>query len=43
MILHLPEITYLDTQTWSVDIGLTTDGLTALQALLAIQPDGSSR
>lgn len=40
VILHLPEITYLDTQTWSADIGLTAEGLAALKALLA---DGSSR
>ncbi|TXS16059.1 hypothetical protein EAO71_35120 [Streptomyces sp. ms191] len=34
VILHLPEITYLDTQTWAVDIGLTPAGLAALRALL---------
>jgi hypothetical protein len=34
VILHLPEITYLDTQVWSVDIGLTHAGLAALRALL---------
>lgn len=34
VILHLPEITYLDTQAWSVDIGLTHAGLAALRALL---------
>jgi len=30
VILHLPEITYLDSQVWAVDIGLTTDALRAL-------------
>lgn len=30
-LLHIPEVTYLDTQVWSVDIGLTTDGLRALR------------
>ncbi|MFE9844723.1 hypothetical protein [Streptomyces goshikiensis] len=38
--LHLPEITYLDTQVWSVDIGLTPAGLAALRDLLT-QDDGS--
>lgn len=40
VILHLPDITYLDTQVWSVDIGLTQAGLDALRVLLA-QADGS--
>lgn len=35
VILHLPEITYLDTQAWAVDVGLTTEGLAALRTLLA--------
>lgn len=34
VILHLPEITYLDTQVWAVDIGLTDAGLRALQVVL---------
>lgn len=38
VILHLPEITYLDTQTWAVDVGLTTEGLAALRTLLAVLP-----
>jgi hypothetical protein len=33
-LLHLPEITYLDTQVWAVDIGLTADGLRDLRAVL---------
>ncbi|MEU4947690.1 hypothetical protein [Streptomyces lavendulae] len=43
VILHLPETTYLDTQAWSVDIGLTDEGLADLRTLLADQPDGSPR
>ncbi|GAA3267994.1 hypothetical protein [Streptomyces lavendulae] len=35
VILHLPNIAYLDTQAWSVDIGLTHAGLAALRAALA--------
>ncbi|KOU20940.1 hypothetical protein ADK52_25460 [Streptomyces sp. WM6372] len=35
VILHLPNINYLDTQVWSVDIGLTQAGLDDLRALLA--------
>ncbi|MFD3333560.1 hypothetical protein ACFWV1_13070 [Streptomyces sp. NPDC058700] len=34
MLLHLPEITSLDTQVWSVDIGLTPARLAELRALL---------
>ncbi|MFJ3923048.1 hypothetical protein [Streptomyces sp. NPDC090022] len=34
VILHLPDITYLDTQAWSVDIGLTQEGLDGLRAAL---------
>ncbi|MGY1549541.1 hypothetical protein [Streptomyces sp. MN6] len=34
-ILHLPEITHLDTQVWSADVGLTAEGLAALRAALA--------
>lgn len=41
VILHLPNITYLDTQAWSVDIGLTTEGLAALRNVLNGQADGS--
>lgn len=33
-ILHLPEITYVDTQVWSVDVGLTDAGLSALREAL---------
>jgi hypothetical protein len=40
VILHLPDITHLDTQAWSVDIGLTPAGLEALRTLLS-QPDRS--
>ncbi|WP_164720971.1 hypothetical protein [Streptomyces sp. W1SF4] len=40
VILHLPDFTHLDTQAWSVDIGLTDDALAALRQLLT---DGSSR
>ncbi|WP_043493773.1 hypothetical protein [Streptomyces viridosporus] len=36
VILHLPEITYLDTQTWAVDVGLTAEGLAALRAALGV-------
>ncbi|QBJ94463.1 hypothetical protein D0Z67_29275 (plasmid) [Streptomyces seoulensis] len=47
VILHLPEITHLDTQVWSVDIGLTPEGLAALRAVLngaeAPQPDTEAR
>jgi len=39
-LLHLPEITYLDTQVWAADIGLTADGLRNLRAALDLQPDG---
>lgn len=38
VILHLPEITYLDTQTWAVDVGLTTEGFAALRTLLGATP-----
>ncbi|MFJ4925344.1 hypothetical protein [Streptomyces sp. NPDC088736] len=38
VILHLPEITYLDTQVWSVDIGLTDAGLESLRAALLPAP-----
>jgi hypothetical protein len=34
VILHLPEFTYLDTQVWSVDIGLTHAALADLRNLL---------
>ncbi|MFJ3173773.1 hypothetical protein ACIPJK_23740 [Streptomyces roseus] len=40
VILHLPNINYLDTQVWSIDIGLTQAGLDDLRALLT-QDDGS--
>jgi hypothetical protein len=36
-LLHLPDITHLDTQAWSVDIGLTDEALAALRTLLAGQ------
>ncbi|NED31044.1 hypothetical protein [Streptomyces sp. SID8499] len=35
VILHLPEITHVDTQVWSADVGLTAAGLAALRTLLA--------
>lgn len=35
-LLHLPDITHLDTQAWSVDIGLTDEALAALRATLAV-------
>ncbi|MFB7867314.1 hypothetical protein [Streptomyces sp. NPDC056069] len=38
VILHLPDITHLDSQAWAVDIGLTTDALEALRALLLAHP-----
>ncbi|MFF9309968.1 hypothetical protein ACF1BS_03565 [Streptomyces sp. NPDC014748] len=41
VILHLPEITHVDTQVWSADVGLTAAGLAALRTLLApaaVQP-----
>jgi hypothetical protein len=31
VVLHIPEVTYLDTQVWSVDVGLTVEGLRALR------------
>lgn len=34
VILHLPDITSLDTQAWSVDIGLTPEALEALRDAL---------
>ncbi|MFF8590011.1 hypothetical protein ACF061_00985 [Streptomyces sp. NPDC015220] len=34
VILHLPEITHVDTQVWSADVGLTAEGLAALRTLL---------
>lgn len=34
VILHLPYITYLDTQVWSADIGLSEDALAALRLAL---------
>lgn len=40
VILHLPDITHLDTQAWSVDIGLTHDALAALRNALNELPDG---
>ncbi|QIJ61442.1 hypothetical protein [Streptomyces sp. JB150] len=39
IVLHLPEITYLDTQVWAVDVGLTREGLAALRALLTAPAD----
>lgn len=41
VILHLPDFTYLDTQAWSVDIGLTDDAVDALRNVLSEQSDGS--
>jgi hypothetical protein len=34
VILHLPDITYLDTQVWSADIGLSGAALAALRLSL---------
>jgi hypothetical protein len=34
VILHIPDITYLDTQAWSVDIGLTIGDLHRLRDFL---------
>lgn len=34
--LHLPDFTRLDTQVWSVDIGLTKDGLDSLRDALCV-------
>jgi hypothetical protein len=42
VILHLPDITYLDTRVWSVDIGLTQAGLDSLRALLGESSEGQS-
>jgi hypothetical protein len=42
-ILHLPDVTHIDTQVWSVDIGLTDAGLTALRALLTGQAPATDR
>jgi hypothetical protein len=39
-ILHLPDVTYIDTQVWSVDVGLTDAGVEALRALLAAPAAG---
>lgn len=41
VILHLPDFTHLDTQVWSVDIGLTDEALAALRNVLNEQADGS--
>lgn len=42
--LHLPEFTRLDTQVWSVDIGLTQDGLDSLRdALNTLTDDETAR
>ncbi|GGW81999.1 hypothetical protein [Streptomyces griseoloalbus] len=37
VILHLPDVTHIDTQVWSADVGLTDAGLAALRALMAGQ------
>jgi hypothetical protein len=34
VVIHLPEFTYLDTQVWSVDIGIPADALPALRAAI---------
>ncbi|MGR3875753.1 hypothetical protein ACUXZZ_45290 (plasmid) [Streptomyces graminifolii] len=34
VILHLPDTTYIDTQVWSVDIGLTPQAFQALREAL---------
>ncbi len=39
VILHLPDITHLDTQVWSVDIGLTDDALADLRTALNPAPE----
>ncbi len=38
VILHLPEINYLDTQVWSVDVGLSRAAMEALRGALAVPP-----
>ncbi|MFF8100110.1 hypothetical protein ACF07S_10095 [Streptomyces sp. NPDC016640] len=43
VILHLPDVTYIDTQVWSADVGLTDAGLTALRALLAGQAPATDK
>uniref|UniRef100_UPI003F496201 hypothetical protein n=1 Tax=Streptomyces sp. CA-141956 TaxID=3240051 RepID=UPI003F496201 len=40
-ILHLPDITHLDSQAWAVDIGLTSAALHDLRALLHASPDSA--
>lgn len=40
VILHLPQFMSLDTQVWSVDIGLTDNALAALRDVLNELPDG---
>jgi hypothetical protein len=42
VILHLPDVTYIDTQVWSVDVGLTDAGVEALRALLAASSAGQA-
>lgn len=41
-LLHLPDVTCIDTQVWSVDIGLTPEALDALRAVLAPNPGTGS-
>lgn len=41
VLLHLPEFTYLDTQAWSLDVGIPRAQLDAvIAALTAAQADG---
>jgi hypothetical protein len=40
VILHLPQFMSLDTQVWSVDIGLTHGALAAFRNVINEQPDG---
>jgi hypothetical protein len=42
VILHLPDVTHIDTQVWSVDIGLTDAAVEALRALLAASSAGQA-
>jgi hypothetical protein len=42
VLLHLPEITYLDTQIWAADIGLTTGALQALRDAATVHLDTAS-
>ncbi|MEU7416732.1 hypothetical protein [Streptomyces antibioticus] len=38
VILHLPDVSYVDTQVWAVDVGLSPEALEALRTTLAVLP-----